>query len=87
MAVMEADLRTRLYRLVDRLPEAEIHAAERFLEYLAAHGDPLVRVAIAAQEEDEELSERGRRLLDEGREDFAAGRTHTLDEVKRELDL
>ena len=87
MAVMEAGLRTRLYRLVDRLPDAEIHAAERFLEYLAAHGDPLVRVAIAAPEEDEELSDRGRRLLEEGREDFAVGRTHILDEAKRELDL
>ena len=42
---------------------------------------------MAAPEEDEELSEKGHRLLAEGREDLAAGRTHTLDEVKRELGL
>ena len=42
---------------------------------------------MAAPEEDEELSERGHRLLDEGREDLATGRTYNLDEVKRELDL
>ncbi len=84
---MDASVRDRLYRLVDRLPDAEVLAAERYLEYLTAHGDPLIRVALAAPEEEEELSEGGRRLLNEGREDLAAGRTHTLDEVKRELDL
>ncbi len=84
---MEANPRDRLYRLVNRLPDAEVHAAERYLEYLTAQGDPLIRVAMAAPEEDEELSEKGHRLLDEGRKDLATGRTHSLDEVKRELDL
>lgn len=42
---------------------------------------------MAAPEENEESSEGGRRLLDAGREDLAAGRAHTLDEVKRELNL
>ena len=84
---MEANPRDRLYRLVNRLPDGEIHAAERYLEYLTEHGDPLVGIAMAAPEEDEELSERGHRLLDEGREDLATGRTYNLDEVKRELDL
>ncbi len=87
MTGMDASLRDRLYRLVDRLPESEGLAAERYLEYLTVHGDPLIRAALAAPQEEEELSERGRRLLQEGREDLAAGRTHTLDEVKRELDL
>ena len=84
---MDVDVRDRLYRLVDRLPDAEAPAAERYLEYLTARGDPLIRVALAAPEEEEELSEVGRRFLNEGREDLAAGRTHTLDEVKREIDL
>ena len=84
---MDANLRDRLYRLVDRLPDAEGLAAERYLQYLAAHGDPLVEAALAAPEDEEELSESGHRLLTEGLEDLAAGRTHTLDEVKRELDL
>ena len=84
---MEANPRDRLYRLVNRLPDGESHAAERYLEYLTEYGDPLVRIAMAAPEEDEELSERGHRLLDEGREDLATGRTYNLDEVKRELDL
>lgn len=84
---MEPDPRDRLHRLVDHLPDAEIHAAARYLEYLSECGDPLVRIAMTAPEEDEELSERGHRLLDEGRKDLAAGRTYTLDEVKQELNL
>jgi len=81
---MDASLRDRLHRLVDRLPDAEGLAAERYLQYLTAHGDPLLRAVLAAPEDEEELSENGRRLLNEGCEDLAAGRTHTLGEVERE---
>ena len=84
---MDVDVRDRLYRLVDRLPDAEVLAAERYLEYLTARGDPLIRVALAASEEEDELSGNGRRLLNEGLDDLSAGRTHTLDEVKRKIDL
>ncbi len=42
---------------------------------------------MEAPDDDEALSEKGKRLLDEGYEDLDAGRTHTLEEVKRELDL
>ena len=84
---MDVNLRDRLYRLVDRLPDAEGLAAERYLQYLTACGDPLVTTALSAPEEEDDLSDGGRRLLNEGRDDLAAGRIHTLDEVKRELDL
>ena len=49
---MEADPRDRLHRLVDHLPKAEVRAAERNLDYLSECGDPLVRIAMAASEED-----------------------------------
>lgn len=42
---------------------------------------------MEAPEEDDELSEEGQRLLDEGDEDLRAGRTHTLEEVKQELGI
>lgn len=82
---MEANSKERLYRLIDLIPEREVHAAERYIEYLAEHGDPFIRKLMALPEDDEELSEEGHRLLDEGYEDLRAGRTHTLDEVKQEL--
>lgn len=84
---MNTRARDRSSRLADDLPEVEIHAAERYLQYLTEYGDLVFRIATAASEEDEELSDSGHRLLDHGREDLAAGRAYTLAEVKRELDL
>lgn len=83
---MEAKAKDRLHRLIELIPEREIHAAERYLEYLAEHGDPFLRKLIALPEEEEELSEEGHRLLDEGYEDLRAGQTHSLEDVKRELE-
>lgn len=42
---------------------------------------------MEAPEDDEELSKEGKRLVGEGYEDLDAGRTHTLEEVERELGL
>lgn len=84
---MDADARERLPRLLDCPHDAEALAVERNLQDLTTHGDSLTTAALAAPEDEEELSESGRRLLNEGREDLVAGRTHTLDEVKREIDL
>ncbi len=87
MTGMNADVRERLSRLVDCLPDAESLAVKRNLQDLTIHGDSLITAVLGAPEDADELSENGRRLLNEGREDLSAGRTHTLDEVKRELDL
>lgn len=40
---------------------------------------------MEAPEDDESLSEEGKRLLGEGYEDLDAGRVHTLEEVAREV--
>jgi hypothetical protein len=71
--------------VLELIPEREVHAAERYLEYLAEHGDPFIRKLMSLPEDNEELSEEGHRLLDEGYEDLRAGKTHTLEEVKQEL--
>ena len=79
--------RDGLIRLVDRLPEAEIHAAARYLEFLSKQGDAFARHLADAIEESDELGPEGQRLLEEGLADVVAGRVLGLDEVKRELDL
>ena len=84
---MDADPRAELQRLIDRLPEAAVPAVLRVVAQLAAQRDPFLSHVLAAEEDDEELNELGQRLLDEAREDSAAGRTHTLKEVERELGL
>ena len=64
---MKIEAKTRLHRLVDSLPEEEIHAAERYLEYLAEQGDPLLGVLSSATEVDEPLTDDDRAALNEGR--------------------
>ena len=84
---MDADPRAELQRLVARLPEAIVPAALRAIGELAAQRDPFLTHVLAAEEDDEELNEVGQRMLQEAREDAAAGRTHSLEEVERELGL
>jgi hypothetical protein len=43
--------REQLHTLIDRIPESEISAAQRFLEYLAS--TPAFRAAILASPDDE----------------------------------
>ncbi len=49
--------------------------------------DPFLAHVLAAEEDDEELNEVGLKMLREAREDSEAGRTHSLEEVKRELGI
>jgi len=57
------------------------------VEQLVERWGPFSEHLMEVPEDDDELSEDGKRLLDEGYEDLDAGRTHTLEEVKQELDL
>jgi hypothetical protein len=84
---MEAKAKDRLYRLVDALPEGEVHAAERYLEYLSEHGDPFIRRLMSAPYDDEPASEEEEAGVREAWADYKAGRVQTLDEVKEELGL
>ena len=65
------DRRERLRRLVEFLPEAEFHAAERYLEFLVGP-DPVIRAAVHAPWDDEPL-ETGRPLLDAGQQQVLDG--------------
>lgn len=81
------EVREQISRIVKRLPDAEAHAALRFVEYLSAQHDPYWAQLLAAEEEDEELSEAGHRLADEGFRALDAGETVSLEEVKREFGI
>ncbi len=84
---MEAKAKERLYHLVDQVPEDEVHTAERFLEYLSATHDPVLRSLMAAPAEDEPITPEEEEAVREALEDVAAGRMHSLDDVKKELGL
>ena len=84
---MEAKAKERLHKLVDRIPDGEVHTAERFLEYLASVDDPVLRSLMNAPEDDEPVTPEEEEAVREALEDVAAGRMHSLEEVKRELGL
>ena len=79
--------RNRLRQLAQSIRDEAIPAATRNLESLADRGDPFVRHLFDASEEEEPLSETGRRLLDEAYDDIDAGRLYGQDELKRKFGL
>jgi len=84
---MEAKAKERLHRLIDQIPEGEVHAAQRFLEYLTTMDDPVLRALMNAPEDDEPLSDEDREALEEGRRALAEGDVVTDEELSAELGL
>jgi hypothetical protein len=79
--------RDSLHRLLDELPESELATAERFLHYLRATADPVLRALLEAPPDDEAETEEERQAVQEAREELARGEVRTLEEVRRELGL
>ena len=84
---METKSKERLHRLVDALPAGELFAAERYLQFLSANGDPLVQALMDAPEDSEPLSDADREALEEGRHALEAGDTVSDDEFRAELKI
>ncbi|MCI0439612.1 MAG: hypothetical protein L0177_10840 [Chloroflexi bacterium] len=77
--------REDLHRLVDELPENEIHSARRYLEYLRSFNDPILKSLWEAPEDDEPETEEERRGVEEAYEDLRAGRVVSSEEIEREF--
>jgi hypothetical protein len=78
--------RERLHVLVEDLPEDEVHAALRFLEYLHhAEDDPFLRALRNAPPDDEPLTDEDVAALDEAWEDVRQGRLVSHEEVRRQV--
>ena len=81
-------VRDDLRRLVDQLPEEEVDAARRYLQYLLLLGnDPVLASALAAPLDDEPETDEERAAVEGARADVAAGRMRTDEELRRELGL
>jgi hypothetical protein len=78
--------RTELHRMIDELPESELHAAARFLEFLREAGDPLLRALEAAPEDDEPLTPEDEAAIEEALEDVRAGRVVRHEDLWRRLE-
>lgn len=77
--------REALHNLVDRIPEEELRAAQRFLEYLAV--GPAHRAALAATPDDEPVTEGDEAAIERAREEVRRGKVTSHDEVLREFGL
>lgn len=80
-------VKEKLYHLVNALPETELVAAERYLEYLAHSADPVALALELAPEDDEPVTDAERAAVAEARAELAAGRGISTEELKRELGL
>ena len=80
------ETRQALHTLVDELPEPELPAARRFLEYLRQQApDPLRLMLDAAPLDDEPVTEDDLAAIREGFEEKVRGETVPHEEVKRLL--
>jgi hypothetical protein len=75
--------REALHDLIDRIPETEIGAARRFLEYLVSA--PALRAALSAPDDDEPVTDGDANAISRATEDIKAGRTVSHHEILREF--
>ena len=72
---------------MDQIPEGEVHAAARYLEYLAEHGDPFIRKLMNAPIDDEPVTPEEEEAVGEAWEAVKAGDVYTLEEVEKDVGL
>ena len=77
--------RRTLHDLVDRIPEEELSAAQRFLEYLVV--SPAYRAAWSAPADDEPVTDGDATAMARAREEVRSGRVVPHDDVLREFGL
>ncbi len=79
-------VKERLHRLVGQLPESELHAAERFLEYLSVAGrDSLLGALMMATEDDEGTTPKEDAGAEDAWQEYLRGEARPLGEVREEL--
>ena len=74
-----------LRRLVNELPESELDAARRYLEYLRDTADPLMRKLLEAPEDDEPTTPEEDEAVEEAWREYLRGEFVSAEEAKREL--
>jgi len=77
--------REALHSLIDRIPEGELPAAQRYLEYLATN--PAYRVAWSAPPDDEPVTEGDAVAIARARDEVRHGQVVSHDEILREFGL
>jgi hypothetical protein len=74
-----------LHDLIDRIPDEELLAAKRFLEYLVV--SPAYRAALSAPPDDEPVTDEDVAAIARAREEVLSGKVISHDEILREFGL
>ena len=83
---MSATVKDELHRLIDKLPETEVQAARRFLEFLCGMSeDPLAQVLRRAPVDDEPETPEERAAVEKALRQVERGETIPHEEVLRRL--
>jgi predicted transcriptional regulator len=82
----QPDVREELHRLVDVLPEAEIHAAGRYLQYAQDRGTHLHSIENAPFD-DEPLTDEDIAAIQEAQAEIERGEYLTTEELIRDLGI
>jgi len=77
--------RDGLHELVDRIPEKEIGAAQRYLAYLAA--SPAFRAALSAPPDDEGVTRGDAEAIARAHREVEAGEVVSHEEILREFEV
>jgi len=77
--------RETLHNLIDRIPEADLGAARRFLEYLVV--SPVFRAAQAAPMDEEEVTAADAEAMRRAQAEVDAGHVSSHEDVLREFGL
>ena len=79
--------RQEIKDLIDGLPDYELHAVKRFIQYVRDVDDPVLRSLIEAPWDDEPVTEEDVAAFTETDEDFRTGNVFTQEEIEKELGL
>jgi hypothetical protein len=77
--------RETLHELIDRIPEGEIAAAQRFLEFLATSA--AFRATLSAPPDDEPVTKGDAESIARAHRDVRAGRVVSHEEILREFEV
>lgn len=78
--------RKRLRELIKQIPESELHAAQRYLEFLVTQEEhPAITTLSNLPLDDEPVSEEALEGIRQGLEDIQAGRVVSFEDIWQEL--
>ena len=77
--------REELHRLIDELPEREMHAARRFLEYMRNMGDTVLRSLMEALDDAEPTTPEEDIRVNEAWQEYLRGEAISAEEAKQEF--